>query len=1114
MTDTTRLIQEYVKSGSESAFGELVRRYIDLVFSVALRRVAGDAHLAQDVTQIVFCDLARKASRLPADVMLGGWLHRYTGFVAGNILRSERRRHSRERQAVEMNLNDEAADTFWQQLAPVLDEAIDGLEVADRDAVIMRYFEHRDLRAIGVAMGVSENTAQKRVSRAVDKLREMIGHKGVAMTVTLLVGVLAARSVAAAPAGLAAGVSATAIAGIATSGGFAAVILKLLADIKVKVALAAVLACAVAVPVVLQHHSNGKSPGPLTQVVMSNTVAAAVVDPTSTPAQTAVPVAARTNATNGANQLNLTILDDKTGSPVPGVPMDYRGWTKGKVVVKQIKGDVDGLCAIGYPSNITELEITTRIDGYADTRLLWDPKNGDVIPTNYVLRLVRGTPIGGQVVDADGNPVSGAKVGFNDDSVAAMSVPDQRPESHFFGWIEVETDAQGKWTINRIAPEMVKKIYGSAKHPQHLDTPLVFTSRDSNAEKQMREGTYVFQLGHGINVSGRVVNADGEPIAGAKILDGVRDMSDRRETTTSPDGTFMLGGCKPGKNLLTAECGGYAATTIEVDASEESLPFTLTLQRGTILRLSVVNKAGEPIRNANVWLNTMPARGAFTMSHAPPVSVQADFSPRTDKEGKIVWSNAPNNELVFDVAATGYFRQDEIKVQPDGQEHVIILQPALTISGTVVDADSHQPLPHFRIVSGWPEPDFFNGVTNAIWSTVDRFWLNFSGGKFRHQYEEALVGGTENRGYILKFTADGYSPFVSRVIKPDEGEARFDVELSRAQVTDLTVIQPDGQPAGAADVGLVIPSSHLMLMPGGISRENFQAGGSLLETDKNGKVQIQPDETIKRIVFAHATGYAEVLPADLKNISTIQLQPWGRIEGDYFVSGQPAVDREISVQKNNYGPTDVSLDSFNGFKTKTDAAGHFVFPQVPPGDFEMVKFISQNEGGRKLFTQAPLREVTVRSGETATIEIGKTGYTVTAKINWSSGEQAPANADFHGAIATDLPMPKPPVEIKNDAMALSQWWRSPDVQAARKLIHRFPLEIMPDGTMQAESVPAGDYVISAGYSQPFKPGEAPPLYYFAGSLKITVPADPPTGTLDAGQIDIVKQAVPQTSQPQ
>jgi RNA polymerase sigma factor (sigma-70 family) len=103
MTDSHELLAEYATTGSEAAFRELVTSYLDLVYSAAVRLVDGDTHRAEDVAQTVFIDLARRAQSLSKEVMLGGWLHRHTCFVAANLMRAERRRQSRERQAVEMN---------------------------------------------------------------------------------------------------------------------------------------------------------------------------------------------------------------------------------------------------------------------------------------------------------------------------------------------------------------------------------------------------------------------------------------------------------------------------------------------------------------------------------------------------------------------------------------------------------------------------------------------------------------------------------------------------------------------------------------------------------------------------------------------------------------------------------------------------------------------------------------------------------------------------------------------------------------------------------------------------------------------------------------------------
>src|ERR1017187_1007933 len=123
MLDDHQLLRRYSTDGSEEAFGELVARYVNLVYSAALRRASGDAPLAQDVAQLVFTDLARKARSLPSDVVLAGWLHRASRFAAAQLLRTERRRQRREQEAVTMNTPESAPN--WDQIRPLLDEALD-----------------------------------------------------------------------------------------------------------------------------------------------------------------------------------------------------------------------------------------------------------------------------------------------------------------------------------------------------------------------------------------------------------------------------------------------------------------------------------------------------------------------------------------------------------------------------------------------------------------------------------------------------------------------------------------------------------------------------------------------------------------------------------------------------------------------------------------------------------------------------------------------------------------------------------------------------------------------------------------------------------------------------
>ena len=118
MTNDQQLLRQYILDHSESALGELVSRHIDLVYATALRRVGGDAHLAQDVTQLVFIHLARNAWRLPSEIPLAGWLHRHTCFTASTTVRTERRRRKREQVAVELGALTDNMEPPWEALAP------------------------------------------------------------------------------------------------------------------------------------------------------------------------------------------------------------------------------------------------------------------------------------------------------------------------------------------------------------------------------------------------------------------------------------------------------------------------------------------------------------------------------------------------------------------------------------------------------------------------------------------------------------------------------------------------------------------------------------------------------------------------------------------------------------------------------------------------------------------------------------------------------------------------------------------------------------------------------------------------------------------------------------
>jgi RNA polymerase sigma factor (sigma-70 family) len=200
-----QLLRQYARHSSEEAFREIVARHANLVYSIALRQVESQ-DMAAEVAQRVFIDLAQRAAtlsaRLQEEASLAGWLCRSARNLLLKLRRDDSRRHSRERQAMEDAIAGSEPAPDWERLRPVLDDAMTELEESDYDAVVLRFFENQDLRSVGRALGISDDTAQKRVSRALDKLRGHLARRGISTTATALSIVLSANAVQTAPRGL------------------------------------------------------------------------------------------------------------------------------------------------------------------------------------------------------------------------------------------------------------------------------------------------------------------------------------------------------------------------------------------------------------------------------------------------------------------------------------------------------------------------------------------------------------------------------------------------------------------------------------------------------------------------------------------------------------------------------------------------------------------------------------------------------------------------------------------------------------------------------------------------------------------------------------------------
>lgn len=259
------LVREYARNSSEEAFTALVSRHVNLVYSVALHQLR-DPSLAEEVTQAAFIILARKAGALGPKTILSAWLCRTAQYAAANALRAESRRQCREQEIYMESVSNspESEASSWPDIAPLLNLAMGALSEKDHSAIVLRFFEGKDLKQVGAALRVGEDTAKTRVRRALEKLRKFFVKRGITLSATVIGGAISANSLQAAPAELVKTVAKVAITKGATASASTLALLqgtlKIMAWTKLKTTLVVCLTAGTATVVVRARlHSRQKA---------------------------------------------------------------------------------------------------------------------------------------------------------------------------------------------------------------------------------------------------------------------------------------------------------------------------------------------------------------------------------------------------------------------------------------------------------------------------------------------------------------------------------------------------------------------------------------------------------------------------------------------------------------------------------------------------------------------------------------------------------------------------------------------------------------------------------------------------------------------------------------
>jgi len=790
--------------------------------------------------------------------------------------------------------------------------------------------------------------------------------------------------------------------------------------------------------------------------------------------------------THAGAPFRLNVLADEDGQPVPSgrahAVLFYEFAPDGvRTTNLTFSG---GALSFDLGDNPMALMLTVIADARVPKMLSWRPHQGDPIPTAYTVRLEPGLAVGGLVRDAQGAPVAGATVRMFHSGLSDYAEHETPRERLGLGWEEIhqeKTDAEGRWTC-RHWPKDFSDVGFSFKHPEYQDTSAGvegsrFGSGTSFTLATLQRGEAVVIMQRGIELKGTITDTTDHPIPKATIALGAY-YEGSLKTDTDTNGDFTLRNAVAGDQWLTVVAEGFAPERRSITVSPNPEPLRLQLAKGGVLRGVVKTRAGEPVAGAMVALQAWRGNNSL------------EWRVSTDDAGQFFWDSAPRDEAEYFVGLPGYAYVRDKMLVADGSLHEIVLQPALQITGTVIDQATRAPIPSFRVIPGYDNGRWYGGST-----------VHGRDGTYEIQLEEPSQRGA------VRIEADGYAPVVSPWYEAgaEAGPQRFNAELGQAGMIRGVVLLPDGRPAAGAQVAWADKQRGLLI---GKGRFLPQGGRAIPALGPDGAFEVWSDPDSQLLVAVHPEGIAEILLADLPTDRRLRLQPFGRIEGTAILKGQPATGRRVGLSDPFMDPDQrgIQLD-LTAFSGLVDAEGRFAIEQIPPREWAAYLL----PAGTGSWTHKTM--VKVRGGETTKVDIQSRGRPVVGRASVTNADpdteiRWKVQAEQLSRISTPNTAPKmPEFKTQEEYQAWNREYRASE--AYRTVVREsqsFPVTFQADGTFRADEVPPGTYELTIAVHEPSVDG-----YGFGKQLayvqrELTVPAfngewtDEP---FDAGVVDIV-----------
>lgn len=569
----------------------------------------------------------------------------------------------------------------WDEVAPQLDEALNHLSDADRQALLLRFFDQKTMRDVGRILGVSEDAAKMRVSRAVDRLRTRLADRGVACTAVALGAILAERSVEAAPAPLVAHLSAMRLPVSAGSGGLAGVFRTLwqgsamprLAGVAALVFIGAATITFLRALNSPRHEAIPQALRPPSiEAQREDTVRVGVV--TRRGAAGSGPAAAREPA---KVRLTLHVEDAEIGGGLADAKIHavyfYAG---GRGEPHELSTDANGSAAIPEALELHDhgMNIFVFAEGHVPKSMSF---MGNDTRTEYTLKLDPALSVGGTVVDGQGQPVAGVKI-----QVQPSGEHKEGTENIDFQTSATMSDENGRWLCTFIPRDYREIQFILTRDDYAVTLPIVPMDK-------VNLMSLVLVIDRGFTVTGRITDLAGLPIGEARVNE-LNTLAYRRQSTqTDADGVFTLSGLsqcdsyrgqapetndqgaviirgllgvgKPHVELVV-QAGGFAPMARIVELLEPTNVINFALTNGNVFRGRVLDEAGNPIANAAVRTD-VDDQGLRKYV----------WQTRTDADGRFEWDSAPAEPVLFWFEADGYKWLRDVLLTADGSEHSITL---------------------------------------------------------------------------------------------------------------------------------------------------------------------------------------------------------------------------------------------------------------------------------------------------------------------------------------------------------------------------------------------------------------------------------------------------------